>query len=121
MRVVGHGEDVGLKDGNGDVQEFGVFLNLPAVYLVVARIHYKVAKLKGHIAEPLELLEKFCHEHGVFSAGDAGGNLVAGLDQPVLLYGSHKGVPERFPEFLLNAPLDHLIGFQFFFHFVSSR
>ena len=69
----------------------------------------------------LELLEKFCHEHGVFSAGDAGGNLVAGLDQPVLLYGSHKGVPERFPEFLLNAPLDHLIGFQFFFHFVSSR
>ena len=118
--VVGHREDVAFEDGHRDVEQLGVGLDLLAVYLVVAGVHHQKDQLKGNIAVLLQFLHQLCHQHGVFAARDADGDLVALLYQLVALYRHDKGGPQLLAVFLDDTAFDHLIRFKLTFHVGSS-
>ena len=114
--VVGHREDVALKDGHRDVQQRRVGFDLLAVELIVAGVHHEKDQLKGDIAVLLQFLHELCHQHGVLAAGDADGDLVACLDELIPFDGYDEGGPKLFAVFFDDAAFDHLIGFEFAFH-----
>ena len=118
--VVGNGKDVALEDGHWDVQQLGIGLDLLAVDLVVAGVHHQKDQFKGNIAVLLQLLHQLCHQHGVFAARDADGDLVSLLYQLVALYRHDKGGPQLLAVFLDDTAFDHLIRFKLTFHVGSS-
>ena len=114
--VVGNGKNVALENRYRDVQQFGVGLDLLAVDLVVAGVHHQKDQFKGHVAVSLQFLHQLCHQHGVFAARDADGDLVACLYQFIALDRYDKGRPQFPAVFFDDTAFDHLIGFQFTFH-----
>ena len=68
----------------------------------------------------LQLLHQLCHQHGVFAARDADGDLVSLLYQLVALYRHDKGGPQLLAVFLDDTAFDHLIRFKLTFHVGSS-
>lgn len=94
-------KDVALEDGHRDVQQLGIGLDLLAVDLIVAGVHHQKDQLKGNIAVFLQLLHQLCHQHGVFAARDADGDLVSLLYQLVALYRHDKGVHSSLRYFLM--------------------
>ena len=118
--TVCHLENICFKDGDGDLQQGGVALDLTAVDLVIPRVHYQKAHLKGKVAEPLQQLHQLGHEHGVFPPGDAHGDLVSGPDELIAPDGMGKGPPELLAICFQNALLDALAPGQFTAHLCSS-
>ena len=114
--VVGHREDVALEDGHRDVEQLGVGLDLLAVDLVVAGVHYQENQLKGDIAVLLQLLHQLGHQHGVLAARDADGDLIICLDELIALDGDNERGPELFAVLFDDASFDQLVRFQFAFH-----
>ena len=118
--VVGNGKDVALEDGHRNVQQLGIGLDLLTVDLIVAGVHHQKDQLKGNIAVLLQFLHQLCHQHGVFAARDANGDLVSLLYQLVALYRHDKGGPQLLSVFLDDTAFDHLIRFKLTFHVGSS-
>ena len=118
--VIGDREDITLEDRHGNVQKFRVRLDLLAVDLIIARVHHKEDQLKRHIAVFLQLLHQFCHQHGILAARDTDGDFIAGLDQLIAFHRYDEGRPKLLAVFLDDAAFDHLVRFQFTFHFKSS-
>ena len=119
FRAVGHAKHIALKNGDGDAQQLGIVQELLPVFGVIARIHHQKAQLEGDLAVGPQLLHELGQQHGILSAGDADGDPVAGLDQPILLDSENEGVPELLPVFFDDAALDALTGVQFPFHSVA--
>ena len=76
---VKHGiEHFGVKKRDGYVQQRGVMFDLLPVSFRIARIHAEELHFKGDFVPSFQFLEQFCHEHGVFAAGNADGDFVIG-------------------------------------------
>jgi hypothetical protein len=75
----------------------------------ISRIHDEESESKGHIADPLKLLQKLCHQHGVFSPGDANCDFIPLLYKLISLDRSDKGIPQFLAVFFDNAPFNGLI------------
>jgi len=106
--ALGDGEDVGVKDLDGNAQQGGVLLDLRPVHRMVSGIHDQIFRLKGHLTDPLELLDELGLEHGILAAGDAHGHPISRLNEFVSLHRGDEGVPQFLPVFFHNAALDEL-------------
>ena len=114
--VVGDRKNIALKNGHRDVQQLRVGFDLLAVDLVVAGIHDQKHQFKRNIAVALQFLQELGHQHGVFAAGDAHGDAVAGLHQFIALDRHDEGRPQFLAVLFDDAAFDQLIGFQSLFH-----
>ena len=117
---IGHGENIGLKDGDGDIQEAGVALNLLPIDLVIARVHHQIDQLKGYVTVLVKLLHELRQEYGVLAPRDAHGNPVPRLNELVALHRVGEGLPQFLPVLLDDAPLHQLALCQFPAHDVNS-
>ena len=118
LTAVGHLENICFKNRDGNMEQSRVALDFLPVDGIITRIHYQKYQIKGYVTVPVEFLHQLCHQHGIFTAGDADGDPVSGLDQLVLFDGIDKRLPKFIPKFFDEAPLDHLIGFQCSRHLV---
>ena len=62
---------------------------------------------------PLQLLKEFCHNHGVFSAGNTDTEIVPFLNQLKIVDGFSKGGKNGFFEFFSQAFFNLLPSFVF--------
>ena len=80
-------EDFRGKEGEGHLEQFGVFLDDLPVHGIVPRIHAQEHQVEGNLVVALQVLEQLGHKHGILASGNAHGNLVPGLDHGVITDG----------------------------------
>ena len=120
LRLIGNRKNIGLKNGNRNVQQFGIALNLLPIDFVVSRIHDKIYHIKRYFAVAVQLLNQLCHQHGILSTGDTDGNFIARLNQVIISNGVGEWIPDFFFIFGDDTALNALIWLKFSAHFVNS-
>ena len=98
--VVDRIEDLCFKDFERHTEHFGIAFDERPVEFIVAGVHAEEYEFKVEFVMALELLKELRHEHGVLTAGNADGDLVAGLHQFVF----HDALGKRNPERLFEFP-----------------
>ena len=91
-----HVKDLGIEDVEGQVHLLGVMEDQLAVGGAVAGIHDQKLQGEGEVTVLLEVAHTAGQQHGVLAAGDADGDMVAGLDEAVVLDAADEAVPDGF-------------------------
>ena len=102
-------EDVRLEDLDGDVQPPGVFDDAPPVFRRVAGIHHEEGQREVGRAVALQFLHTLGQQHGILPAGDAHGDSVAVVDEPVVLQRRQKRPPDALSILLRQRAFNLLI------------
>ena len=84
-----------LEDGQRNAEKLCVALDERAVRVAVTRVHDQKDQFEGNFIAALELLKELRHQHGVFAAGDADRDFVAGLNHLIVDDGFDEGIEER--------------------------
>ena len=91
------------------------------VFIIVARVHYKINTFKGYLAVLLQLLHALSKQHRILAARNADGNLIPRRNQLIFLHRTHKIIPDRLAEFLYYTAFNFNMLFKISFQFALSK